>query len=166
MNEIAEPMPRFRAVLTPSRSLPRQGFVVLMALVGAANLVTGLVFLVLGAWPVFLFCGLDVLAVYVAFRLNYRAGRASETIEIGPSQVLLTRIDAGGRREEHSLNSYWARVRLSEHPSGANELRLASHGQEVAIARFLSDDERRELADVLAAELQSVRSAPAGGTTS
>jgi uncharacterized membrane protein len=153
---------RFRAVLTPNRSLSRQGFVVLMAAVGLVNLVMGIVFLVLGAWPVFVFCGLDVLLVYVAFRLNYRSGQTRETIEIAPPTVVLTRIDARGQCEVISLDSYWARVRLSEHPSGATELRLGSRGREHAIARFLSDGERRELAAVLAQELQLARTPGAG----
>lgn len=157
---MTEPAPLFRAVLTPNRSLSRTGFLVLMGLVGLANLVIGVLFLVIGAWPVLLFCGLDVLLIYVAFQLNYRAGRASETIEIGLAAVTLTRVDARGRQERMSLNSYWTRVRLSEHPSGATELKLGSHGREVRIAGFLSDDERRELAAVLAAELQLARTRP------
>jgi hypothetical protein len=32
----------------------------------------GLAFLLMGAWPVFGFFGLDVLAIYWAFRINFR----------------------------------------------------------------------------------------------
>ena len=34
----------------------------------------------MGAWPVFGFFGLDVLLIYWAFRLNFRAPRATEDI--------------------------------------------------------------------------------------
>ena len=65
----------FSAVITPHRSLGRVGFLVLMALFGGVSFVAGMVFLLIGAWPVFGFLGLDVLLVYWAFRLNYRAPR-------------------------------------------------------------------------------------------
>ena len=51
----------FSAVLTPHRSLSRGGFIVLMLVLGGISLATGIVFLLAGAWPVFGFCGLDVL---------------------------------------------------------------------------------------------------------
>ena len=53
----------FHAILTPHRSLGRQGFVLLMATLATTWLVTGLFFLSKGAWPIFGFFGLDVLAI-------------------------------------------------------------------------------------------------------
>ena len=44
-----------------------------MALVGGVSFVGGMVFFIAGAWPVVGFLGLDVLLVYWAFRVNYRA---------------------------------------------------------------------------------------------
>ena len=43
-----------------------------MVAIGAVSFVAGVVFLLMGAWPVFGFFGLDVLLLYWAFRLNYR----------------------------------------------------------------------------------------------
>ena len=65
----------FRVVLTPHRSLGPKGFLALMLAFGAISFATGIVFYIAGAWPVVGFLGLDVLLVYVAFRLNYRSGR-------------------------------------------------------------------------------------------
>ena len=41
----------------------------------------------MGAWPVMGFFGLDVLLVYCAFKLNYRAGRLCEIVELTPAQL-------------------------------------------------------------------------------
>ena len=71
----------FSAVITPHRSLGSRGFLILMLAIGAVSFVSGMVFLLLGAWPVFGFLGLDVLLVYVAFRANYRAARAYEEVD-------------------------------------------------------------------------------------
>jgi Integral membrane protein len=58
----------FSAVLTPHRSLGRKGFLILMTVLGLISFATGTAFLLAGAWPVFGFCGLDVLLIYFAFR--------------------------------------------------------------------------------------------------
>jgi len=147
----------FRATLTPHRSLGRRGFLVLMCLVSLVSFVAGTVFWAMGAWPVTGFFGLDVLLIYIAFKLNYRAARAFETIDITPQHFRLTRVDRRGRSQFLELNPYWVRVRLSEWPDGRTELRLASHGEEHAFGRFLNDDERREFADVLGAALSRAR---------
>jgi uncharacterized membrane protein len=66
----------FAATITPHRSLGSTGFLILMLCIGALSFVSGMVFLMLGAWPVFGFLGLEVLLIYVAFRANFRAARA------------------------------------------------------------------------------------------
>jgi uncharacterized membrane protein len=147
----------FRAVLYPHRSLSPRGFLILMSALGLVSFVAGMVFLAIGAWPVMGFFGLDVALVYVAFKLNYRSGRARELLEITPETVTLTRIEPSGRSRRFELNSYWARVRFSEEADGRTSLRLASHGQEIEFARFLTDDERREFALVLRSELAKAR---------
>ena len=70
----------FDAILHPHRSLTRSQFRVLMVTLCAIALIVGLIFTLSGAWPVGGFLGLDVLAIYLAFRLNYRSGRLRETV--------------------------------------------------------------------------------------
>jgi uncharacterized membrane protein len=123
------------------------------------NVVVGGVFYSLGAWPVLAFCGLDVLLVYWAFNANYRAGRLSETIDVTPAMMTLTRRLPTGSREHYEFNPYWVRVRLYEKVDGRNELRLASHGEEFMFAKFLSDDERRDFAESLTGALLAARTA-------
>ena len=56
--------------LHPNRSLSQSGFVILMSSVALISFVSGLLFLSMGAWPVFGFFGLDALLIYYAFRLK------------------------------------------------------------------------------------------------
>src|SRR5680860_283168 len=51
--------PQFSAVLTPHRSLGPKGFMVFMGLVSTVSFGTGLLFYMMGAWPVMGFMGLD-----------------------------------------------------------------------------------------------------------
>jgi uncharacterized membrane protein len=149
----------FRFELAAHRSLGATGFTVLMVAVVLINLVVGVAFYLLGAWPVLGFCGLDVVLIYWAFKANYRSGLLAETIELTPSLLTLTRIHPSGSREHFEFNPYWVRVRLSEQRDGRNDLRLSSHGQEFHFARFLSDDERRDFAESLTGALLAARSA-------
>jgi uncharacterized membrane protein len=149
----------FRAVLHPHRSLGPKGFIILMLALGSVSFVTGLVFLSMGAWPVTGFFGLDVLLVYLAFRLNYRAARAYEMVELTPAALRLTQVTPSGRSREFEFNPYWVRIRFTEHPDGSNNLKLASHGREFEFARVLNDEERRDFARVLEGALAMARSA-------
>lgn len=149
--------PTFRALLTPHRSLGPKGFLVLMLLVCLINFIVGLTFWMLGAWPIMGFCGLDVLLIYIAFRVNYRAGRAFEAVDLSPGELVVTRVDGKGRSERFAFNPYWVRVLLSEAVDGRTELRLASHGRHLVFGRFLTDDERREVADALRGALAGLR---------
>ena len=150
----------FRAVLYPYRSLSPRGFFILMSTIGLVSFTAGIVFWLIGAWPVFGFLGLDVLLIYLAFRFNYRSARAYETIEINGEQLILTRSDPAGRKKRFEFNPYWVRVLLSERNDGRTSLALTSHGQVIEFGRFLNDDERREFASALKYALSTVRAAP------
>jgi len=147
----------FRAVLTPYRSLGPAGFLILMSALAAISFVTGMVFFLAGAWPVLGFFGLDVLLIYIAFRLNYRSGRLYETVELTPERLLVTRVHPSGRTEAFDWNPYWARVRLREWPDGRTALSIAERGKEHVFARFLTDGERREFATALERALLEAR---------
>src|SRR5229473_7005811 len=102
--DTAPDAPLFSAIVTPHRSLSSIGFLVLMAAIGIVSFAAGIVFLMLGAWPVVGFFGLDVLLVYWAFRINYRAARAYEEVMVTPSELKLRKVTYHGRIREWTLN--------------------------------------------------------------
>ncbi len=130
-----------------------------MSAISVVSFIIGMVFLYAGAWPVMGFFGLDVLLIYLAFRYNYRAGRAYETVELFPKTLILTRVDKSGQSETLDFNPYWVRVLLTEWPDGQTVMRLVSHGREVVFGHFLSNEERREFAGALKLELEKARTA-------
>jgi len=83
----------FERVLLPHRSLPPRGFHLLMLILGLISLAVGIGFVSIGAWPVMGFFGLDVALVYIAFRLNYRCARRSETIRLAGDVFTVVRVD-------------------------------------------------------------------------
>jgi len=103
------------------------------------------------------FFGVDVLLVYIAFKLNYRSGRLYETVDVTPAKFSWTRVHPSGRQEQFDCNPYWARLNFREWPDGRTALSIAAEGKELAFARFLTDDERRDLASALREALLAAR---------
>jgi uncharacterized membrane protein len=151
----------FSALLTPHRSLNHTGFLVVMAFVSVVSFAAGLAFLLMGAWPVLGFFGLDVLAIYWAFRINFRRARASEEIRVTPSELRLRRISPRGHVVEFVFNPLWVRLDRQVHPEyGVEKLYLASKGRRIAIGSFLSPDEKASFANALMSALQAARRGP------
>jgi uncharacterized membrane protein len=148
----------FRAVLTPHRSLGPKGFMILMAAVCVVSFATGLLFYLLGAWPVIGFMGLDVLLIYIAFKLNFRALRLYETVDLTDDALTVTRVAPSGKAQSWSFNPYWVRLSLQQRLGRSSELSLASHGRRLVFASFLSDDEREDFASALSSALTAARS--------
>ena len=151
----------FSALLTPHRSLNRSGFLVVMAFVSVISFAAGLAFLLMGAWPVLGFFGLDVLAIYWAFRINFRRAKASEEIRVTPSELRLRRTSHRGHVMEFVLNPLWVQLDRKSHPEyGVEKLYLVSRGRRVAIGSFLSPAEKANFANALVAALQAARRGP------
>lgn len=151
----------FNAVVRPHRSLGRGGFFIVMGLLVTMNFTAGIFFLTMGAWPVFGFCGLDVALVWWAFRANYRAARAHETVQVSDDDILIRRVDQHGRVQALRMQPYWARLDLVEEPDGATHLYLHSHGRSHEVAAVLSPPERISFARALGAALHEMKSRPA-----
>jgi len=152
---------RFSAVLTPHRSLSPKGFIVLMAAVCAVSFSAGLFFYLLGAWPVIGFMGLDVALIYLAFKLNFRALKLYETVDLTQDALTVTRVAPGGKAQSWRFNPYWVRLSLQPRAGRSSELSLASHGKRLVFASFLTDAEREDFASALRAALASAQCAGA-----
>jgi uncharacterized membrane protein len=156
-----EPPELFSALLTPHRSLSRTGFLVLMAFVSAVSFAAGLAFLLMGAWPVLGFFGLDVLAIYWAFRVNFRHAEATEEIRVTPSELWVRRVSHRGHVVEWVLNPLWVRLEQKAHAEfGIEKLYLVSKGRRISVARFLGADEKASFAKALTAALQAAKRGP------
>jgi uncharacterized membrane protein len=151
--------PLFERVLAPHRSLPPRGFHVLMLMLGLVSAAVGIGFVMIGAWPVTGFFGLDVLLVYLAFRLSYRSARQRETLRLAEDAFTVERVDIYGGRRSWQFQPFWLRVILEERPDESNRLFVASHGRSLVIADFLGAPMRRELAATIREALARWRAA-------
>ena len=155
----------FSALLTPHRSLNRTGFLVLMGFLSAVSFAAGLAFLLMGAWPVFGFFGLDVLVIYWAFRVNFRRAQATEEILVTPSELRVRRVNHRGRVVEFVLNPLWVQLDQKIHAEfGIERLYLVSRGRYISVGSFLGPDEKASFAKALTAALQAAKRGPTYNT--
>ena len=150
----------FDAVLTPHRSLTRAGFVVLITVFVVLSSAVGLYFLSIGAWPVTGFCGLGVVALYIAFRLSYRSGRLRETLQLSAERLTVRRFAPSGTMREWRFQPFWLRVDIDDPPANDSRLTLTSHGRSLTVGMFLTAPERFALAQALRAALARLRGGP------
>jgi uncharacterized membrane protein len=151
----------FSAIVTPHRSLGTIGFVVVMAAVGTVSFAAGMAFLLMGAWPVFGFFGLDVLLVYLAFRANYRAAAAYEEVTVTASELKVRKVSHRGAVSEWTLNPVWVKLDRETHEEfGIERLFLVSRGRRLPIASFLGPREKESFADALAAAIGEAKRGP------
>jgi uncharacterized membrane protein len=160
-NEQADEPTLFSAILTPHRSLTASGFLIVMIAIGGLSFAAGITFLLLGAWPVFGFFGLDVLLVYLAFRINYRSATAFEEVSITTSELKVRKVTHRGQVTEWTLNPVWVRLDRETHEEfGLQRLFLVSRGRRFPIATFLSPREKASFASALAAAINTAKRGP------
>src|SRR6266700_3167389 len=151
----------FSALLTPHRSLNRAGFLVRMGFLSAVSFAAGLACLLMGAWPVLGFFGLDVLAIYWAFRINFRDARATEEIRVTPSELRVRRVSHRGHVVEWVLNPLWVQLDQKVHAEfGIERLYLVSRGRRVSIGNFLGPEEKASFVKALITALNAAKRGP------
>jgi len=154
----------FDAVLHPYRSLSRSGFHLLMAAAACMMLSIGFLFALMGAWPVIGFCGVEFLLLYVMFRLNYRSARRYERVRLSDTSFDVQKVDPLGSEKNWRFEPTWLQVHMKNPPEHHSQLTVASHGRQLTIGKFLTPEERLEIANALRSALHLRRTTPPGGT--
>ncbi len=135
-----------------------RGFAILMALLGLVSLICSIAFLMMGAWPVVGFFGLDILLLWLAFKLNYRSGQAFEEVAIWPHDVLVRQVSPGGKVREHRFNPFWTRFQVDRHEEfGITRMALSAGERELAIGSFLNPLDRESFAREFGQALATVK---------
>lgn len=153
--------PFFTAVLTPHRSLGPNGFMILMICFGLISFVAGILFWRIGAWPVFGFFGLDLLLLWLAFKLNYAAARQFEEVLVSRSEIIIRKVGPGRRHLEYRFNPFWVRLNVERiEDEGVTKIALTGRDEQVDLGNFLNPDDRTSFAGAMA---NALAVAKAGG---
>jgi uncharacterized membrane protein len=153
--------PLFEDTLKPHRSLGRTGFRVLMLAACVPTTALSVLFYMLGAWPVVGFLGLDVLAIYLAFRANFRSARGFEHFRLTYFELAFARVSAKGARREWRFAPAWVRLeRVDDEEYGPQRLTLVSRGESWQIGRDVGPERKAEFAGAFASALVEARRGP------
>ncbi len=156
-NRPVEPV-LYEATLRPHRSLSKPGFLIVMAVLTVTSFVSGTAFLMMGAWPVFAFFGLDVLLVWWAFHVNYRAAKAHENIFVTGSELHVRKVSRKGAARETSFNPRWTRLEVDKDElSGVTRVAVVSRGTSLSLGGFLPPVQKLVLANALAKALAEAK---------
>ena len=145
------------AVITPNRSLSPRGFLLLIGLFAALNAVLAGFFLSIGALPIPIFLGLDVLGVWLAFKVSYASARTAEVVQVSAEQVTVLHQAPGWRRVVWRSPTAFTGVDLEGQGEHEARVRLRLSGRRLTVASALSPREREHFAEALKAALGRAR---------
>jgi uncharacterized membrane protein len=145
------------AVITPNRSLPLVGFYWLIGVLVAFNLIMATFFVVIGAFPVPVFLGLDVLGVLIAFRVSYARAKRAERVRVSAEEVEVAYEARGRSRTIWRSPTAFTAVALEQAGQHEARVRLRLSGRRLTVAQALSPRERGEFADALERAIQHAR---------
>ena len=132
----------YKITLYPYRSLNKTGFFIFMFSLGIISFAAGIVFTYMGAWPVFGFFGLDVLLVYIFFKLNFRSGKKKEVIILTKNQLIIKFYYEKKILKIHYLDANWLKINLIKLRNQMTKLQISSKKSTVIIGSFLRYEEK------------------------
>ena len=147
--------------LAPHCSLSTRGALLFFGSVcfptfGVAGLATAL-----GYWPVLPFAGAEMLLLGWALRSNMQRRFERETIDVSETEVVIEY--ARGNPQRVVFPRHWARVKIRrpKSPLHRGQLVIESHGRAYEVGKFLSEEERRQLAAELGQLIGGMNQSPA-----
>lgn len=119
------------------------------AVAGVLGIIAGS-FSLLGLWLIFPFAGLELIVLGIGFYLCALRAQRYEVITIDQDSVEIFR----GRKtngETWRFHRQWVQVRIKPplHAWYMSHLMIGSHGREVEVGAFLTEEDRRDLAKEL-----------------
>lgn len=150
-------------VIARKPSLGKRGFFVLIGVLVALNIGLGVVFVMMGAPPVPVFLGLDVLAVWLAFRASYRQGLRRERVQVSADEVRVIREDGDRCETVWASPTAFTRVALQARGNYPPDVVVSLSGKAVAVGRALGPKQRSELAQAIEMAIKSAKSERYGG---
>lgn len=148
-------------VLEPNGSLAPEQARLFLWLTAGGCFAIALVFTLQGMWPVLPFAGLEIGVLVWALRRSMRHSRHRETIQVSHDIIRIEQRDRAGIHHVE-FTRHWTRVSvrpaaLRRHPS---RLLVESQGRHCELGRFLTEEERRDIAHRLRQVVGGMNSSP------
>jgi len=147
--------------LAPHCSLSTLGALLFFASVCFTTFAVAGVATWLGYWPVLPFAGAEMLLLGWALRSNMQRRHEHEHIEITEDEVIIEY--ARGMPRRVVFPRHWAQVKIRrpKSPLHRGQLVIESHGRGHEVGKFLTEEERRQLASELRRLVGGMNQSPA-----
>ena len=109
---------------------------------GFISFVAGIIFMIKGAWPVFGFFGLDVLLVYIFFKINFRSGKKKEILILTKNQLIVEFYNSKKISKTYYLDATWLQIHLSKLKNEMSKLKISSKKKSIIVGSFLRHQEK------------------------
>jgi uncharacterized membrane protein len=147
--------------LAPHCSLSTRGALLFFGSVCAVTFGVAGAATALGFWPVLPFAGAEMLLLGWALHSNMQRRFERETIDVSETEVVIEY--ARGTPQRVVFPRHWARVKIRrpQSPLHRGRLVIESHGRAYEVGKFLSEEERHQLAAELAQLIGGMNQSPA-----
>jgi uncharacterized membrane protein len=118
---------------------------------------------VLGYWPILPFAGAEMALLAWALKTNMARRFEHEHIEVTESEVIVECSHAlrPGTARRIVFPRHWSRVKIRRPNSPPSSLVIESHGRCLEVGKFLTEEERRQLAARLKLLIGGMNQSPA-----
>ncbi|MEP7242913.1 MAG: DUF2244 domain-containing protein [Gammaproteobacteria bacterium] len=150
-----------RIEIAPNCSLSTRGAILFFGSLCFVSFAVAGVMTARGFWPVLPFAGLEMALLGWALKTSLRRRHHRETITVSDADVRVERRDHA-HYVEVVFPRHWARVKLRrpQSPLHPSCLTIESHGRRCEVGSFLTEQERRGLAQRLARLIGRVDESP------
>ena len=124
-------------------------------LIASVSAIIAVAFAIAGAWLILPFAGLEVGALFLAFRLLDKRANDYECLTIEGDR-LIVESRKQGQVTKFECNRLWAQVVVRKQDTGVH-LALRYHGREIELGAYLSDEARGDAARRLQQQLRTMR---------
>ena len=135
----------YSITLKPYRSLNKIGFITMMVVLCGFSFITGIIFMKKGAWPVFGFFGLDILLVYIFFRLSFKSGKEFEIVNLTKKKLIIKKYKEKKIIKTYILDANWVKIQIQNPLEHSSKLQISSKNKSIIIGSFLRLDEKIEV---------------------
>ncbi|MGA0381844.1 MAG: DUF2244 domain-containing protein [Arenicellales bacterium] len=139
----------FRLLIRPNCSLGMLAAWLMFGLFALVAVGIGTYMVMLGAWPVLPFLGLELALLAIAFVMLQKRARFFDLLVSEGDEVCVTKRDGKGDRKQR-FHRYWMQVRVASGPYWyPSKLLVGSHGQFTEIGAELTEEDRLKTATQL-----------------
>ena len=136
-----------------------RGIKIVIGLLCCLALLPGLIFYLLGAWPVVGFMGLDVLALYWALTYSFRDGKRYEQVTLWVDRLEVRQVSAKGEENVETFNPFYSRLVIDrDFDERTTAIKLRSQDRELIIGSFLNPDDKASFSQAFGTALRKARS--------